>query len=86
MAWLKLKEKEFVTGTDTGPAARAALFRFPLVSTQTVPHVTSNVADGLINDCAVILITTNAEVLSELDTTAVQVWLLDLLRLKWWVQ
>jgi hypothetical protein len=29
MGWLKLNENELLTGTDTGPAARAAVFTFP---------------------------------------------------------
>jgi hypothetical protein len=72
MVWLKLNENELLTGTDTGFAASAALFTFPFVLTQVTPQVTSKVFVGVVVDCPVIRMTTVAEVLSELDTMAVQ--------------
>jgi hypothetical protein len=70
--WLKLNENELLTGTDTGPAASAALFTFPFVLTHVNPQVTSKVFVGTLEDCPVIRITTLADVLSELATMAVQ--------------
>ena len=72
MDWLKLNENELVTGTETAPAAIAALSTLPLVLTHTTPQVTSKVFVGTVVDCPLIRITTLAEVLSELDTIAVQ--------------
>jgi hypothetical protein len=73
MGWLKLNENELLTGTDTGPAARAAVSTFPLVLTQFTPQVTSKkLVPGFVVDCPVMRITTLAEVLSELATMAVQ--------------
>ena len=85
MVWLKLNENEFVTGIDTGPAKSAAMFTFPFVLTQTTPQVTSKtLVPGRIVDCPVMRMTTLAEVLSELDTIAIQLCiLLLLLRLRW---
>src|SRR5260370_12357865 len=87
MVWLKRNEIVLEEGTDTGPAASAALFTFPFVSTQTAPHVTSNMFAGTVVDCPTMRITTLAEVLSEFDTLAVQLCALPLfLRLRWFVQ
>jgi len=87
MVWLKLNEIVLEEGTDTGPAASAALFTFPFVSLQATPQVTSNVFVGTVVDCPTMRITTLAEVLSEFDTLAVQLCALPLfLRLRWLVQ
>lgn len=85
--WLKLKENVVPAATDTGPAAAAAAFTFPLVLTHVTPHVMSKLSDGVVSEAPTMRTTTLTLLGSGLATMAVQVCMLPLLlRLRWWVQ